>query len=81
VDEPHYDLGVLLGMKGELDEAIACYRQTIALDPKHAMAHNNLGKAISGGPIVPRRLCRKSRPPRETFGRLVLTTGDSSVVP
>jgi hypothetical protein len=26
VDEPHYDLGVLLGMKGELDEAIACYR-------------------------------------------------------
>jgi tetratricopeptide (TPR) repeat protein len=29
-----------------VEEAIACYRQAIALDPKFAAAHNNLGSAL-----------------------------------
>ena len=29
--------------QGKLDEAIACYRKAIELDPKYASAHNNLG--------------------------------------
>jgi tetratricopeptide (TPR) repeat protein len=32
--------------KGKLDEAIVCYRQAIALDPKSAQPHNNLGVAL-----------------------------------
>ena len=32
-----------LWAKGQLDEAIACYRKAIELDPKHADAHINLG--------------------------------------
>ena len=31
-----------------MDEAIACYQKAIALDPKYAMAHNNLGNALAG---------------------------------
>ena len=34
--------------KGQLDEAIACYRKAIELDPKLAVAHNNLGFALLG---------------------------------
>ncbi len=33
--------------KGQLDEAIACYKKAIELDPKHAPAHNNLGIALA----------------------------------
>ena len=32
--------------KGQLDEAIACYRKAIELDPKNATAHSNLGNAL-----------------------------------
>jgi tetratricopeptide (TPR) repeat protein len=32
--------------KGQLDDAIACYQKAIALDPKLAMAHTNLGVAL-----------------------------------
>ncbi len=32
--------------KGQVDEAIACYQKAIELDPKDAIAHNNLGLAL-----------------------------------
>ncbi len=36
----------MLKDKGQLDEAIACYRKAIELDPKYAAAHSNLGAAL-----------------------------------
>ena len=42
----HASLGNALHHQGQLDEAIACYRQAIELDPKLAVAHNNLGVAL-----------------------------------
>jgi serine/threonine-protein kinase len=39
-------LGTALHQLGELDEAIACFRQAIALDPRYAPAHNGLGAAL-----------------------------------
>ena len=33
--------------KGQLDEAIACYKKAIELDPKDARAHYNLGIALA----------------------------------
>ena len=32
--------------KGQLDEAIACFKKAIELDPKYADAHSNLGNAL-----------------------------------
>ena len=29
-----------------MDEAIACYKKAIELDPKNAIAHTNLGNAL-----------------------------------
>ncbi|MFO0842107.1 MAG: tetratricopeptide repeat protein [Gemmataceae bacterium] len=43
---PHTNLGVALRDKGRLDEAIACHRRAIALDPK--CAGLNLGVALQG---------------------------------
>src|SRR5207245_2659714 len=40
------NLGNALKDKGQVDEAIACFRQAIALDPKYVLAHNNLGYAL-----------------------------------
>ena len=37
----HLNLGNALYGKGQLDEAIACWRQAIALDPKYANAHSH----------------------------------------
>src|SRR5262249_11306627 len=34
--------------KGQVDRAIACYQKATALDPKYAVAHNNLGNALYG---------------------------------
>ena len=42
----HANLGIALKDKGQVDEAIACYRKAIELDPKFARAHNNLGNAL-----------------------------------
>jgi tetratricopeptide (TPR) repeat protein len=39
-------LGNTLFRKGRRDEAIACYKKAIALDPKLSMAHYNLGTAL-----------------------------------
>jgi serine/threonine-protein kinase len=43
----HLHLGLALRRKGQVDAAIASYRQAIALNPKYAPAHNNLGIALS----------------------------------
>jgi Flp pilus assembly protein TadD len=40
------NLGYALSDKGQLDAAIACYNKAIALDPKNAAAHNNLGAIL-----------------------------------
>jgi tetratricopeptide (TPR) repeat protein len=42
------NLGHALWVKGQLDEAIACFQKAIALDPKYAIAHTNLGNALCG---------------------------------
>jgi tetratricopeptide (TPR) repeat protein len=43
---PLVDLGVALADRGDLDGAIACFKEAIHLDPKLAPAHNNLGTAL-----------------------------------
>jgi tetratricopeptide (TPR) repeat protein len=40
---PHNNLGVALKDKGQLDSAVANFKQTIQLDPKFTEAYNNLG--------------------------------------
>ena len=42
----HNYLGSALAGKGQVDEAIACYKKAIELDPKYAAAHNNLGAML-----------------------------------
>ena len=42
----HHNLGLALKAKGQVDEAIACFRKAIELDPKFAFAHVNLGIAL-----------------------------------
>ena len=42
----HFAQGYALYRKHDLDGAIACYKTTLALDPKDADAHNNLGVAL-----------------------------------
>ena len=42
----HSNLGIALMHKGQLDEAIACHKKAIELDPKFASAHSNLGIAL-----------------------------------
>lgn len=40
---PHYTMGRLLELDGQLPEAEASYRSAIRIAPDHAKAHNNLG--------------------------------------
>ena len=42
----HLSLGVFLFNKGQMDEAIRQYRETIRLNPDYAEAHYNLGAAL-----------------------------------
>jgi serine/threonine-protein kinase len=41
-----FHLGFRLWHKGELDDAIACYRKAIALDPNYYRAHIDLGNVL-----------------------------------
>src|ERR1700733_13242638 len=42
----NYNLGNILQAQRRLDEAVACYRQAVRIDPAHVWAHNNLGIAL-----------------------------------
>src|SRR5208282_4655762 len=42
----HNNLGVALGKKGNLDEAIRQFQEALRLKPDHADAHNNLGNVL-----------------------------------
>jgi len=42
----HYNLGLGLQNRGQLDEAIVEYHKAIKLDPNYAIAHYNLGLAL-----------------------------------
>jgi tetratricopeptide (TPR) repeat protein len=42
----HNDLGVALGQKGQIDEAICQYQEALRLKPDYAHGHNNLGIAL-----------------------------------
>ena len=42
----HVNLGIALMHKGRLDEAVACCRRAIEIDPKMAMVHANLADAL-----------------------------------
>jgi tetratricopeptide (TPR) repeat protein len=42
----HTNLGLALQAKGQVEEAIACFRKTIALNPKLAPAHRCLGAIL-----------------------------------
>jgi protein O-GlcNAc transferase len=44
--EAHYNLGVALRERGQLDEAIAAYRHALELKPGYLEAHYNLGVAL-----------------------------------
>ena len=44
--EVHYNLGVAFDQKGRFDEAVACCKRAIALDPNYGEAHNNLGNGL-----------------------------------
>ncbi|MDP7000235.1 MAG: tetratricopeptide repeat protein, partial [Candidatus Poribacteria bacterium] len=39
----HYNLGLLYGRQGKLEDAIAELQQVIQIDPNYAPAHYNLG--------------------------------------
>ena len=38
----HFNLGTALQDQGKLDEAVACFRRAVELNPEYADAHNNL---------------------------------------
>jgi tetratricopeptide (TPR) repeat protein len=43
----HYNLGIALHDRGEVDQAITHYREAIALRPGYAEAHYNLGRLLA----------------------------------
>jgi Flp pilus assembly protein TadD len=45
--QAHYNLGIALGRKGQIDEAITQYQEAIRLKPGYSDAHNNLGNALA----------------------------------
>src|SRR2546422_7567665 len=42
----HHNMGEAYRTAGKLEDAIACYRQALALKPDYAEAHTNLGIAL-----------------------------------
>ncbi len=43
---PRYNLGVVIGHQGRVEEAIEQYREAIRIKPDHEKANNNLGNAL-----------------------------------
>jgi tetratricopeptide (TPR) repeat protein/tRNA A-37 threonylcarbamoyl transferase component Bud32 len=43
----HVNIGIALLRKGDVDEALAAFRQALVLDPRFAQAHIGLGAALS----------------------------------
>ncbi|MDB4444103.1 tetratricopeptide repeat protein [bacterium] len=43
---PRYNLGVVIGRQGRIEEAIKQYREAIRIEPAHEKANNNLGNAL-----------------------------------
>ena len=41
------NLGIIFKERGEIDQAIACYRRALSDNPKFAHAHNNLGNLLA----------------------------------
>ena len=46
-DMAHYNLGVALTGRGQVDKAIAQYQKALEIKPNYANAHNNLGVALT----------------------------------
>lgn len=44
--EAHSNLGNIYQEQGQLDQAVACYRQALRINPRFAGVHNNLGAAL-----------------------------------
>ena len=42
----HFNLGLALGKKGDVDGEIAEYREALRINPNNGAAHNNLGVAL-----------------------------------
>jgi len=43
----YINYGVSLGLNGQTDEAVAVYREALALEPDNATAHSNLGNSLA----------------------------------
>jgi tetratricopeptide (TPR) repeat protein len=83
--EADYNLGIGLFAKGDLDGAIAEYRQAIHLKPDDPDAHNNLGRALGvkgdlDGAIAEYRQALRSKPDyaeaHYNLGTTLLSKGD-----
>src|ERR1700728_2492299 len=48
----HYNLGVVLSQTGRFEEAIACYRKTIELNPAFAAAYTNIGFCLNAFNLI-----------------------------
>ena len=46
--DAHTSLGVALANRGQVDEAIACFRKVLAMLPNYAPAQYHLGLALAG---------------------------------
>ena len=52
----HNDLGNTFALRGQLEQAVDCYRQALLLQPSYAEAHNNLGNALMAQGRLPEAL-------------------------
>jgi tetratricopeptide (TPR) repeat protein len=52
----HYNLGAVLQFRGNLTDAIACYRDALRIEPENAAARNSLGAALLMEDRVPQAI-------------------------